>query len=267
MTQPPSPSPPNPTTSPVSPSPLLPDPRPRTEGTTTTACVASVTCSLLIATGCLPMGDQVPQERQHREEAGGRGSERPGAGSPAQMDLMRAPATRAMTTRGWAWRAEPPEMARRGVLSGPPRQNRMVATTSPRGWCWDPGHSEASAPQAGALGLPATLSNPQALRRRGKGTGEGGSRGRRMPDFLGSPDGWGGPQRGQPRPRPSLDEGAELGFSSRWDTGWPAACGLRVHAQMGPWGQRVSTRPDRSRRVRTVHVGRQAVAAVELREM
>lgn len=137
----------------------------------------------------------------------------------------------------------------------------------PAGWCGGLGHPEAAAPQAEAPSPPGHPLKPSFPRRGGKGNENRESKGRRHPTLYGSPRwmGRGGSSGWQPRPRPSLGRGRRAGLLlPRHGDGSLAVASVHARRDLGAGEGQHAVRGQGAGERRLVHIGRQAVAAVEL---
>lgn len=171
-----------------------------------------------------------------------------------------APTTRGRGTPGWPWGPRGrPEVAPSG-RAAPPSQGA--------GWRSRPpgGRPEAAAPQAGPRPPrlpspdPRSLGGKEKEMKTRKADGASAALSRAPP--AGGP--W-GQQRGQPRPRPSLGRGRGAGLLlPRHGDGSLAVAGVHARWDLGAREGQHAVRGQGAGERRLVHVGRQAVAAVEL---
>lgn len=276
------------------PAPLLSAPRWRQHGHQTASCL----CHLLFI-GCRELhsqGDQTPQEQHYREEGGGRegggpraaGCRGPGRAEPPLRTSGPRDAwggtglgpTHFQGVRGtwWPWRPRGGSagcvlLASRSAKAGlRPLGGRGCGVEElgclslpATGWCGGRRGLAVTAPGAEARGPPGPSLNPHSLAEGEKEAEKSEAKEDERP-FLGPPvAGWWGQQRAAARRRPSLGGGRRAGLLlPRHGDGSLAVAGVHAGRDLGAGEGQHAVGGQGAGQRRLVHVGGQAVAAVEL---
>lgn len=135
----------------------------------------------------------------------------------------------------------------------------------PTGRCWDLGHPEVAAPPTEVPNPPGYGLKPSLPRRRGEGNEKEESEGRQRPRFWGSPWMVAGAAAGGRGARPSSGRGGRAGFLlPRHGDRSVAVARIPSRCDLGTREGQHAVGRQGAGESRLVHVGRQAVAAVEL---